>query len=233
MTTKSLHFSWGETQSCMSVRQPNALKLDYTRTMMGFLLFISEPTNIAMVGLGGGSLAKFCHHHLQRSHVHVIEVNPHVIALRNEFLVPPDGDRSCIVCGDGAEFVRLTPRFFDVLLVDGYDHRGLPESLSSQKFYDDCFERLTTGGILVANLDVNQEHYPDQVGRIRRSFSDAVLVVEVDEHSSGVVFASKGPLLPLLRGGAMHRPHQLDDTAWKALRHSFARILSSLAKQRS
>ena len=46
--------------------------------MMGFLLFKPEPGNIAMIGLGGGSLAKFCHRDLPRSRIQAIEINPHV-----------------------------------------------------------------------------------------------------------------------------------------------------------
>ena len=125
-TTLSLHFSWHETQSCMDLRQPDALNLEYTRTMMGFLLFVPEPADLAMVGLGGGSLAKFCHRHLPGTRINVIEINPHVIALRDEFQIPEDSNRFRIMLGDGAEFVRSPPRRCDVLLVDGYDGEGLP-----------------------------------------------------------------------------------------------------------
>ncbi len=125
-TTKALHFSLSETQSRMDIRRPDALSLEYTRSMMGFLLFEPMPASIAMVGLGGGSLAKFCHRHLPQADIYVVEVNPHVIALRDEFLVPPDGPRFRIVPGDGADFVHKPPHLFNVLLVDGYDEHGLP-----------------------------------------------------------------------------------------------------------
>ena len=58
-TTKALHFSISEIQSRMDVRDPYALDLEYTQTMMGFLLFHPQTRGIAMIGLGGGSLAKF------------------------------------------------------------------------------------------------------------------------------------------------------------------------------
>jgi spermidine synthase len=38
---------------------------------MAFLLFNSRPDNVAMIGLGGGSLAKFCHRHLPASRIQV------------------------------------------------------------------------------------------------------------------------------------------------------------------
>ena len=54
-TTRALHFDIAETQSCMLIGDPDALALEYTRTMMGFLLFNPEPRQITMIGLGGGS----------------------------------------------------------------------------------------------------------------------------------------------------------------------------------
>src|SRR3954469_7553993 len=78
---KSLHFSIAEIQSCMELARPDSLDLSYTRTMMGFLLFHPMPLRIGMIGLGGGSLAKFCYRHLVRADITVLEINPHVIAL--------------------------------------------------------------------------------------------------------------------------------------------------------
>jgi spermidine synthase len=94
----------------MQFQNPHALALEYTRTMMGFLLFNPEPQNIAMLGLGGGSLAKFCYRYLPQSRIQVVEINPQVIALRDEFHVPPDDKRFGVVRGDGAQawFTDLT-----------------------------------------------------------------------------------------------------------------------------
>lgn len=71
-----------------------------------------------MVGLGGGSLAKFCHRHLPEVQIEVVEINPHVIALRNEFQVPADSARFTVLHDDGARFVRERARPCDVLIVD-------------------------------------------------------------------------------------------------------------------
>ncbi len=44
----------------MSKNDPDKLELGYTRIMTRFLLLNSTPESIAMIGLGGGSLAKYC-----------------------------------------------------------------------------------------------------------------------------------------------------------------------------
>ncbi len=81
--TKALHFAVEEVQSRMDVREPHTLNLQYTRSMMGFMLFDAAPAYIGMIGLGGGSLAKFCYRYLPTSSICVAEINPYVIALRN------------------------------------------------------------------------------------------------------------------------------------------------------
>ena len=59
---RRLHFDSAAVQSSMRLSDPYALDLSYTQAMMGFLLFSAEPRHILIVGLGGGSLSKYCHH---------------------------------------------------------------------------------------------------------------------------------------------------------------------------
>ena len=150
----SLHFGFPTIQSRMLRADPERLLLDYTRTMMGFLLFAPEPARIAMIGLGGGSLAKYCHRRLPGADFTAVELSPAVIALRTEFAIPDDDARFRVVCADGAEFIRAVRdagQSFDVLLIDGFDSGGQPHRLCSADFYDDCRASLTPGGILVVN----------------------------------------------------------------------------------
>lgn len=233
VNSKALHFSICEIQSRMQYQDPSALALEYTRTMMGFLLFKAEPHDITMIGLGGGSLAKFCYRYLPRARIHVVEINPHVIALRSEFQVPPDDERFSVIRGDGAHYVRYRANRCDVLLVDGFDSQGLPARLCSQRFYDDCRETLHAGGIMVANLHCGDQHYDAYLDRIRRSFDGSVLVVDDGEQSNSIVFACRGDAFERHRPGVVRRPNNLDGTAANQLLAAFALITSALKDQRS
>ena len=228
LTSKALHFSICEVQSRMKLQDPYALDLEYTRTMMGFLLFQPDPRQIAMIGLGGGSLAKFCHRYLPRAHIQVVEINPHVIALRDQFHVPPDDDRFRVIHGDGAQFVRYRPSRADVLIVDGFDSTGLPTRLCSQRFYDDCQAMLQPGGMLVVNLHYGHRHYDTQVERIRRAFDGAILVVDDGELSNSIVFACKGHAMEAARGKPARRPKSIDREAATQLLGAFALVRRAL-----
>ncbi len=231
VNSKVLLFSVGETQSSMRLNDPLALDLDYTRTMMGFLMLLPDPRSIGMVGLGGGSLAKFCHRYLPRAAIQVVEINPHVIALREEFQVPDNDERFQVVCADGALFIRDLQAFYDVLLIDGYDVHGLAAELTSQRFYDDCFSALAADGVMVANLYYGHPDYQTQLDRIQRAFQGRVLVVDDGELSNSIVFACKGQLHQKKASRLIRRPKGLDAKAAEHLMAAFARIATAQQHQ--
>ena len=227
---RTLHFPGSDIQSRMQLDDPHALDLDYTRTMMGFLLFVPDPRRILMVGLGGGSLAKFCHQHLPQAHITVVEINPQVIALREDFLVPPDGPHFEVVQDDGARAVRRATGV-EVLLVDGFDATGMPEGLASQRFFDDCHDALAPGGLLVVNLHMGDFRYSSLLDRLRRSFDGRVLAVEDDEQSNCIVFASQSQPFNRYRPGILRQPAGLEGTPARLMKEAFGQVLVALRRQ--
>lgn len=192
----ALHFDALSVQSEMSIDAPDELVIGYTRAMMSFLLFEPSPKGIAMIGLGGGSLAKYCYRHLPQTEITVVEINPDVIALRNEFAIPADDTRFKVLLGDGAEFVTKAAKQFDVLIVDGFDAGGLPAQLSSQQFYDNCFASLADNGIMVVNLWGGYPHYDEYLARIHNSFADGVVTVDAEDSVNKIVLAVKSVKFP-------------------------------------
>src|SRR5665647_1023953 len=159
----SLQFDEWSTQSEMSIDDTDELVIPYTRVIMSFLLLEPSPRHVAMIGLGGGSLAKYCYRYLPGTEITAVEINPDVIALRNEFAIPKDDVRFSVLLGDGAVWVADTTSQPDVLIVDGFDADGLPAQLSSQQFYDDCFAALSDNGIMVVNMWKGYPHYDESV----------------------------------------------------------------------
>ena len=228
LDARTLYFSVSAIQSRMRVQHADTLDLEYTRLMMAFLLFNPKPPQIALIGLGGGSLVKFCHRHLLHSALTVAEINPHVVALREAFEVPADDARLRVITTDGAHLVRDSSTRFDVLLVDGFDRDGLPKALRSQRFYDNCADVLQPGGLLVANLHQDRLHCDMYVERIRRSFGGAVLLVDDSDGSNRVVFAWKGEHPPVLTVAAVARRTGMSAAACAPLLPAFARVHSAM-----
>jgi spermidine synthase len=221
---RSLHFTMGEVQSSMRAARPDELELDYTRTMMGFLLLNPRPRSIGMIGLGGGSLAKFCHRHLPSARITVAENNPGVIALRGQFGIPADGERFQVVADDGALFVDRSPGAFDVLLVDGFDASGQPAQLCSEAFYEGCFRALLPGGLLVVNLHADDPGHLQYTQRIGESFGGNAMQVLAVEKSNCVVIAGRDLPVNLQALRRLDWAGALDAAVQRQLRAEFAHI---------
>ena len=115
---RRLHFSLKLCQSEMRIEAPDELAIAYTRAMMGFLLFQPIPKHVVIVGLGGGSLSKYCYRNLARSRVTTVELMEGVIACRDWFLIPPDDERLKIVQADAADYFAGEPDRADAILLD-------------------------------------------------------------------------------------------------------------------
>ena len=224
LTSKSLFFSMKDVQSRMHILRPNELQLDYTKIMMGFLLHNPNPCSIAMVGLGGGSLAKFCYRHLPQCDITVVEINPHVIAHRDTFAVPPDDHRFTVRLADAAEYFRDTDEKFDIVLADGFDIDGLPPALCTSQFYDDCYRALNPDGMLVANLHGCHPLFEVVADRLQASFHGALLVVDDPSATNRLAFSVKGGSRALTSLAGVRCPHSFDATAWADLLPSVARV---------
>jgi spermidine synthase len=190
---RTLAFESGDIQSEMLLARPFALTLQYTRAMMCFALFVPRPRHILMVGLGGGSLVKFCHRHFPDCHITVVELRADVIALREQFLVPPDDVRLRVVHADAVEHVRTLAargaRPFDVILVDGFGADGLPPALGGAAFYRDCRAVLRKGGVLVANVFTYDPRYPAVLDALDAVFARRTCWFDKIAGNNRIVFA--------------------------------------------
>src|SRR5690606_1757511 len=102
---RSLHFGTKWTQGAMRVAIPDAIELEYVQQMMLWTLFLQNPRAIAQLGLGAGTLTKFCHQHFPDAAIQAVELAPAVTAIsRLHFGLPPDDDRLHVVHMDAMAF---------------------------------------------------------------------------------------------------------------------------------
>ena len=195
---RTLEFAPGDIQSEMLLARPDALVLDYTRAMMCFALFVPRPRHILMVGLGGGSILKFCHRHFPDCRITVVELRADVIALRGQFGIPPDDARLRVIHGDAVDHVRLLAARadippYDVLLVDGFGADGLPPSLAGAAFYRDCRAVLADGGVLVANVFTYDPRYPEVLDALDTVFAGRSCWFDKVAGNNRIVYALNAP----------------------------------------
>lgn len=188
-----LHFDPRLIQSSMLLAEPNGLDVRYTQKMMSFLLFHARPRRILLIGLGGGSLVKFCHYRLPATHMTVVENSAEVIAFRDAFLLPPDGPNLQVLEGDGAVHLEQAEKGIDVLLVDAFDRAGFAPSLANREFFEQAHAKLSGSGVLVVNLAGDEQTYEGVIRVVMEVFDQQVIVVPVREDDNHVLLAFRNP----------------------------------------
>jgi spermidine synthase len=187
----------------MMMDEPTRLFHEYVQRMMAWLLFVepdSVPQRRAMqLGLGAGSLTKFCHKEL-RMKTTAIELNPQVlVACRGWFKLPADNTRMQVVLADAAQEIQ-NPTWWgtvDALQVDLYDHEAAAPVLDSLPFYNDCRRLLSLDGCMTVNLFGRASSFARSVEKISAAFgADAVWAFKPTREGNTVVLAQRTPVRP-------------------------------------
>lgn len=186
-----MHLGDDAIQSRMRIDRPDELSLAYTRAMMGGLMFMPRARDFLMIGLGGGSLAKFIHRRLPRARVTAVEINAQVlIAARTMFGVPRDGKRFTALLGDGAKVVRtLEPASYDIVLLDAYCGGRQVPAITRRAFYERVRGVLRPSGVLVVNCIADQPELRGYLDNLCRAFGGRVWAVPTPPDDNLVVFA--------------------------------------------
>jgi spermidine synthase len=186
-----MYFSQKSVQSAMKLSAPDELLLGYTQAMMAFLLVNPAPQHILMIGLGGGSLVKFCYRHLPDCQITVLEIDADVINLRQQFMLPDDDGRLRIIHCDAIPYLQQHAMQVDAILLDGFDEIGLVEELNTPSFYAGCYAALKPKGILVANMWGKRKILVPLLSELRRQFSQNVWWCRSLDSYNLIVFSFK------------------------------------------
>jgi spermidine synthase len=178
---RSLHFGTADLQSRMRLVDATALMLDYTRSMLAPLLFIDNPTSALILGLGGGSLAKFLFHYFPRCRIQVVEKRESVIRLANAYFYLPRDVRMDVYAGDaGAYLCDTAEQTYELILVDLFSAWGPADLLTDERFFTLCRERLTPTGVVSINLWHSHAYdSTDLIATLREIFGGQILELPV------------------------------------------------------
>lgn len=187
-----LYFDEKSVQSVMRIDAPLELLFGYTRAMMAFLLLKPAPRHLLLIGLGGGSLLKFCYHYLPNTRITTIEIDADVIALRKQFCIPDDNERLQIICDDAVHYLEGRRDEFDLIMLDGFDIDGLVGQLHNQDFYAKCYTALGNDGMLICNMWGKQSVLATHLAQLRRQFARRVWWGRSSDSYNLLVFSMKG-----------------------------------------
>ena len=211
---RSLYFDNHMIQSRMLLDNPNKLHLPYTRHMLASLLFNNDPRQIFMIGLGGGSLAKFFLHYFPKCHMEVVDSNPEMATIAQRFFFLPIDNRLKIHPVDGETFLQNRQNNkqniktdYDLILVDAYNHEGMCQSVYAKDFLMKNYALLSHSGIMTINanraetafhktiLNAVTECFPNQAFRLPVLHSNNEIIFCC--HKKNVWGKKRQPLSPI------------------------------------
>lgn len=186
---RSMHLGTPTIQSSMKVKDPYALVLAYSWGAMSSLLFKPDASKLVLVGLGGGSIAKYVWKFCPQIQQTVIELNPQVIQVaRSHFFVPDDDERLQVIEGDGIAYIKQHPGSTDWLMMDAFGSNGLPPDFCTQSFFDDCAEAVTPDGLFAINLWGSDKKFDIYMQRMEQTFAGRVLMMPTGKPGNIIVF---------------------------------------------
>ena len=209
-----LHLDSPWVQGAMRIARPNTIELDYVQRMMAWMLWRPADEvglgHAVQLGLGAGSVTRFCHRTL-RMQTTAVEINPSVIAACRQWFRLPDNDRRLTVVNDDAGHWVADPahrQAVQVLQVDLYDHDAAAPVLDDEAFYRHCRAVLVDaggdglgdglgGGLMSVNLFGRHASFEASVRRIAGVFgADQVWNLRPTREGNTVVIAGRGVALP-------------------------------------
>ena len=211
---RSLHFGTAARQSAMSLYEPDYLLLSYTRAMVVPLLFTAPPRRVLLVGLGGGSLAKFLLHHYPECRIDAVELRAEVVkAARGHFQLPQN-ERLEIVLGDGSAYLGECPaERYDLVLIDAYDHAGMDPQLGGVEALHAARRALRPRGALVINTWSEEKSLVQRMeGVVEQLFDRRVLRLPVEEKGNVILIGLEAPIGLRAAGTLKRRAGELDRT---------------------
>lgn len=210
-TIRSLHFGSVSQQSSMYLHDPKELVLKYTRSLALGLLLKDNLNSLLLLGLGGGSMVKFIHHHFPSCHVDAVENNKEVMNIAYKYFELPKHQNIQIHLDDAGNFIRSPKaKEYDLIMADAYNAVGMSNSVQGIDFFNACFTHLKPGGFFCINLWVNHNKILQTVRQALNScFSNQVLSLPVEDKANLILFAIKGPLSSLQKKGLINRAQKL------------------------
>ena len=191
---RCLHFSKSRgIQSSMILKAPDQLDLRYSRSMTAALALHPAPQDVLLVGLGGASIAKFIQRQFPDIRLDVVELDPDVVKVCQEYFEFKGTPGTRVIVMDGRMYFKRSAKTYDVILLDAYAADRIPFHMTTLEFVKSVKSRLKPGGLVATNLweySVNR-FYMAELKTYQMTFPQLYLF-RASDSGNVIVFATLG-----------------------------------------
>ena len=141
------------TESSMTLSDPGALTVAYTRLMTLGIVYPPKLERILEVGLGGGRTVSYLSAALPDTAILAVELDKDVVDLAKKYFRFAETAKLRTVVSDGRAYLMRDNSKWDVILIDAYRGPFVPFHLLTKEFYALAKSRLAPGGVVVQNIE--------------------------------------------------------------------------------
>lgn len=186
-------------QSCLDLANPVRLEHVYTQAMMLGLLFHPDVRQVALLGMGGGSLARALRAAVRGLRIRAVERRAAVIEAARAYFDLPDDARFDVVCAEANDFLQARRAAHDLIFSDLYLAEGMYPGQAESGFLRRVRRSLSDGGLLIINhwaseFEINRVAFR----ALAEAFDEQVLQLHV-QGGNIIAFAFRGQLPDLKR----------------------------------
>ena len=180
----------GARQSVVKPGDPEYLALHYAPVMLSVLALAEEPRRILIVGLGGGTLAMFLRKHYPDAAIDVVDIDPEVVYVAQEFFGFREDSRMRAHVADGRQFIEKTSQPYDVIFLDAFGSDSVPQHLTTQEFLRAVRRAVKPDGSVAGNL-WSRGYNPlyDSMVRTYQEVFDELFILDVRDAGNKILLA--------------------------------------------
>ncbi len=178
-------------QTSVDLSRPEVLRVPYTRYMFASFLLKKKQHRALILGMGGGAMIHFLHHHDPEMRIEAVEIDPEVVAIARDWFHLPNSENMIVYNEDAFDFIEHERPPFDAIYMDAFlkpgpdtGPEGIPRKLKEIWFLNRLKEMLAPDGVIAINLVMSEDTDSD-LASIRAAFG-SVYLFEV-EHSRNLV----------------------------------------------
>jgi spermidine synthase len=131
---------------------PVTLFLPYSQVMVAALALTPEPKRGLILGHGGGSLAKWLAQYWPELELDIVEVDPAVVRMAEEYFEYRAPENHHVFVKDGRAFLQSTAAKYDIIWADAFARHLIPFHLTTVEFFSELRSRLNPNGVVAVNI---------------------------------------------------------------------------------
>jgi spermidine synthase len=152
------------------------------------------PASVLVIGLGGGTSARYYRERYPKARVVGVELDPAVVGVARRYFGLPESVE--VAVEDGRAFLSRDRRRYDVIVVDAFRFPYVPFQLATREFFDLARGHLEDGGALMLNVGRKGES-KEVVQAVARTLAGSfrhVAGADVPLASNTILVATEHPL---------------------------------------